>query len=403
MHVLFVHRALPAQFGRLACELVRRYGWRCSFAFEHLSRCPSPSRAMLASLDLLPLPRSTDPERQAPWPQAFGETIDRARVLAETVRARRDLRPDLVVGHGGLLPTLLLRDVLDCPMVDYCEYYFAPAHRDLSYRVDLPAVEPAPFYPRCINAATLLNLVSSDAAYAPTRWQRDSFPRRFADKIEVHCDGIDTELYSPGRGDPSLPAEGRVVTFVARGLESMRGFDLFVRLARRIAQARADVQFVVVGDDQTYYGWDGLRTGGVSFKEWALRRGECDLSRFRFLGQVEPEVLAGVLRRSDLHVYLGVPFVVSWSLFNALSCGCTVLAGDTAPVREVIEPGVSGLMEPLFDEERLAETALRVLADPAEFRPLGEAGRERMEKQYSLETALPALKDFFERAAAAGR
>jgi glycosyltransferase involved in cell wall biosynthesis len=403
MHVLFVHRALPAQFGRLAFELVRRHGWRCTFAFEHLSRCPSPSPAMLKSLDLLPLPRTADPDRPAPWPQTLGETLDRARVLAETVRARRGLRPDLVVGHGGLLPTLLLRDVLDCPLVDYCEYCFAPAHRDLTYRVDLPAVEPAPFYPRCINAATLLNLAASDAAYAPLHWQRDSFPPRFAGKIEVHCDGIDTDLYRPGPGDPALPAGGRVVTFVARGLESLRGFDLFVRLAQRIARVRSDVHFVVAGDEKTYYGWDGLHTGGMPFKEWVMGRADCDPSRFRFLGHVEPEVLAGVLRRSDLHVYLGVPFVVSWSLFNALACGCTVLAGDAAPVREIIEPGVHGLVRSLFDEEGLAETALRVLADPAEYRPLGEAGRRRLEEAYSLEVAVPGLKDFFERAAAAGR
>jgi glycosyltransferase involved in cell wall biosynthesis len=402
MHVLFVHRALPAQFGRLAFELVRRHGWRCTYAFEHLSHCPSPSQAMLDSLELLPLPRSADPDRQAPWPQAFGQTLERARVLAEVIRGRRGLRPDLVVGHGGLLPTLLLREVLDCPLVDYCEYCFAPAHRDLSYRVDLPAVELAPYYPRCLNAATLLNLAACDKAYAPTRWQRDSFGPRFADRIEVHFDGIDTELYRPGPGDPALPAEGRVVTFVARGLESLRGFDLFVRLARRIARARSDVLFVVAGDEKTYYGWDGLRTGGLPFKEWVLRREECDGSRFRFLGHVEPEALAGVLRRSDLHVYLGAPFVVSWSLCNALACGCVVLAGDVPPVREILEPGVSGLVEPLFDEEGLAQTALRVLADPAEYRPLGAAGRRRMEEEFSLEAALPGLMDFFERAAAAG-
>ena len=50
-------------------------------------------------------------------------------------------------------------------------------------------------------------------------------------------------------------------------------------------------------------------------------------SRFRFLGHVEPEILAAVLRRSDLHVYLSVPFVLSWSVLNALACGCVVLAG----------------------------------------------------------------------------
>jgi glycosyltransferase involved in cell wall biosynthesis len=403
VHVLFVHRALPAQFGRLAFELARCHGWRCTCAFEHLSRCPTPSREMLAALELLPLPRTADPDRQSPWPLAFGDSLDRARVLADAVRGRPDLRPDLVVSHGGLLPTLLLRDVLDCPFVDYCEYYFAPAHRDLTYRVDLPPAEPAPFYPRCINAATLVNLVAVDAAYAPTRWQRDAFPPRFAGKIEVHFDGIDTELYRPGPGDASLPAEGKVVTYVARGLESMRGFDLFVRLAGRIARARSDVHFVVAGDERAYYGWDLLHTGGVPFKQWAPAQAEVDLSRFHFLGHVQPDVLAGVLRRSDLHVYLSVPFVLSWSLFNALACGCVVLAGDVPPVREVIEPGVTGLVEPLFDIERLAEAALRVLDHPAEHRLLGEAGRRLMEERYSLDIAIPDLKEFFERAAVAGR
>jgi hypothetical protein len=198
MHVLFVHRAFPAQFGRLALELSRRYGWKCSCIVEHLSRCPEPSPEMLRHLDLHYLPRRlTAPS--APWPQRYGQVMERAQALFEVVAALPDLRPDLVVGHGGLLPTLLLRDLLTCPFVDYCEYYFAPAHRDLSYRLDLPAVEPASFYPRCINAATLLNLCACDAAYAPTHWQRDSFPARFAGKIEVHFDGIDTELYRPSQ------------------------------------------------------------------------------------------------------------------------------------------------------------------------------------------------------------
>src|SRR5262249_48551384 len=110
-----------------------------------------------------------------------------------------------------------------------------------------------------------------------------------------------------------------------------------------------------------------------------------------------------VLRRSDLHVYLSVPFVLSWSVLNALACGCVVLAGDVPPVREVIEPGRTGLVEPLFDLERLTETALAVLDRPAEFRRLGEAGRRLMEERYSLEVAVPALADFFERSARGGR
>ena len=406
MHVLFVHRAFPAQFGRLGLELTRRYGWKCSFIVEHLSRCPSPSADMLASLDVQTLPPSPGRphSREVPWPQSHGHALGLAEALFEAVRGRPDLRPDLVVGHGGLLPALLLRDVLRCPFVDYCEYYFAQRRRDLTYRVDLPPVEPAAFSPRCLNATTLLSLADCDAAYAPTHWQRQSFPRRFWPKIAVRFDGVDTELYRPRQlprvlaGHALSPAT-RVVTFVARGLESLRGFDLFARVAQRIMRKRPDMRFVVVGDETTYYGWDRLFTAPASFKQWALGQGNYDLSRFVFLGQIEAEELAGVLALSDLHLYLTVPFVPSWSLFNALSCGCVVLAADVAPVRELIRPGQSGLVEPLFDVERLAEAALRVLADPAAFGPLGQAGRRLVQEQYSLDVAIPALKEFFERTA----
>src|SRR5215469_8097327 len=166
MHVLFIHRAFPAQFGQLALELTRHSGWKCSALVEHLSRCPEPSPEMLQSVDLHQLPRPADADRSPPWPQTYGQALQRAHAAAEAVRAKPGLRPDLVVGHGGLVPTLFLREVLSCPVIDYCEYWFAPAHRDLTYRVDLPPVEPAPFFPRCINAATLVSLVACDAGYA---------------------------------------------------------------------------------------------------------------------------------------------------------------------------------------------------------------------------------------------
>jgi glycosyltransferase involved in cell wall biosynthesis len=299
-------------------------------------------------------------------------------------------------------PGLFLPELLDCPMVNYCEYYFTPSRRDLTYRIDLPPAEPAPFYPRCINAATLINLVAYDAGYAPTEWQRQSFPERFRHKIEVHFDGIDTDLYRPRRvprvvAGHSLSPDTRVVTFVARGLESMRGFDLFMRFAQRIGRARSDVLFVVVGREESYYSWDLLHTGQPSFKQWVLSQGDYDLSRFVFLHHLEPEQLSELLCLSDLHLYLTVPFVLSWSLMDALACGCVVLASDVPPVREVIEPDRTGLIRPLFDTEELVEAALRVLDDPAGFAPLGRAARALMEEKYSLDVAVPELKDYFER------
>jgi len=405
MNILFIHDAFPAQFGRLGLELTRRNGWRCSFLVQSLSSCPTPSPEMLETLELHKVPLA--PEHKSsegiPWPQIYGQYLEHCQVVHDAIVAKPNLRPDLVVAHGGRgAPTLLLRDVVDCPIINYCEYYFANSHRDISYRIDLPPAEPARFFPRCINAPTLATLVDCDAGYSATEWQRESFPRRFQKKIEVHFDGIETDLYSPGParrqvGETVIPAGTRIITFVSRGLESIRGFDLFVKVAHRISLARSDVVFVVAGGEEIHYGWDKLHTGSPSFKQWVLSQDRYDLSRFIFLGRILPEQLADILRISDLHIYLTAPFVLSWSLLDAMATGCVVLASDVPPVREVIEPGHNGLVEPLFDVERLSETALRVLADPAAFTPLGRAARQTIEEKYSLEVCISPLADFFER------
>jgi glycosyltransferase involved in cell wall biosynthesis len=410
MHVLFIHDAFPAQFGQLALELTKRYGWKCSFLVEDLSRCPTPTPEMLQELDIQRIPLAEDyrKDRDIPWAQVYGRYLESCRAVFEGVRGRPDLRPDLVIGHGGRgAPTLFLPELLDCPIINYCEYYFAPCRRDISYRVDLPVVDPSQFYPRCINAMTLVSLVDCFAGYSATDWQRRTFPPRFRPKIEVHFDGIDTELYRSRPvprvvAEKSIAADTRVVTYVARGLESMRGFDQFMKLAQRIAHERGDVLFIVVGSEEVYYGWDKLHVGQPSFKQWVLSQHDFDLSRFVFLNHVEPAVLADILCLSDLHIYLTVPFVLSWSFFDALACGRVVLASDVEPVREVIEPDKNGLIGPFFDLEVLAEKALRVLKDPREFQPLGQAARTLMEETYSLDVAVPALKEFFERMASRG-
>jgi glycosyltransferase involved in cell wall biosynthesis len=246
--------------------------------------------------------------------------------------------------------------------------------------------------------------VDCDGGYSATHWQKRSFPRRFHSKIDVYFDGIDTSFYRPGAaprrvGQTSIPSGTRVVTFVSRGLESIRGFDLFMKVANRIAAERSDVIFVVVGGEEIHYGWDKLHTGAPSFKQWVLNQQSTDLARFVFPGRILPEQLADILRISDLHIYLTAPFVLSWSLLNAMASGCVVLASEVPPVLELIEPGTNGLVEPLFDLERLTATALQVLDDPAAFAPLGRAAQRTIEDTYSLEACIPPLTGFLERAA----
>src|SRR6266478_3269040 len=142
----------------------------------------------------------------------------------------------------------------------------------------------------------------------------------------------------------------------------MRGFDIFMQVARHIYEAYPDVLFVVVGADRTYYGGDERYIQHGTFKEHVLADADYDLGRFCFTGQVSARRLVEILSLSDLHIYLSVPFVLSWSLFNALACECVVLASNVPPVTEVIRHGENGLLADFYDIDGLARQSLEYCA-----------------------------------------
>ncbi|HSB81614.1 MAG TPA: glycosyltransferase, partial [Candidatus Methylomirabilis sp.] len=336
--------------------------------------------------------------------RTFENAVWNAHGVYEACKATPGLRPDLVVGHSGFGTTVFLRELYNCPIVNYFEYYYRPHDSDMDFRPDYPPTELDFLRARARNAMILLDLETCAAGYAPTRWQWSLLPDAWQPKVAVIHDGIDTEVWrrqsAPRRiGEEVISEQTRVVTYVARGLEAIRGFDIFVRVANRIAAVMPDVVFVVVGSDRTCYGNDLRHIKAASFREHVLQVEKPDLRRFRFLGTVPVPQLAEILSLSDLHMYLSVPFVLSWSLLNALACECTVLASDTAPVREVIQHEKNGLLGDFFDVEQLAALALDVLRDPLAFRALGAEGRALIEDRYSLDQTLPRLWDLFTRTA----
>jgi glycosyltransferase involved in cell wall biosynthesis len=181
-------------------------------------------------------------------------------------------------------------------------------------------------------------------------------------------------------------------------MESLRGFDLFMRMAKRLCEWRDDVMFLVVGEDRIAYGGDRRFTQGKTFKQWVLAQDDYDLSRILFLGRLAAPDLARLLCLTDLHIYLTAPFVLSWSLMNALACGATVLASNTAPVCEVIQHQENGLLADFFDLDQLVEQAQRVLDDPPAFAHLGEAGQKLIQEHYSLDVCLPQMLELYQAA-----
>ena len=399
MHVLFVHQNFPAQFGPLAFRLAATPGWSCTFVSQKAEGTVRGVNCLKYEI------KGGATEKTHYCGRTFENAVWHAHAVSEALAARPDIRPDVVVGHSGFGSTLFLPELYPgVPVVNLFEYFYRVAGSDLDFRPDFPSRPLDRLRARARNAMILLDLDTCALGYCPTDWQRGLFPPEYRAKLRTAFDGVDTALWKPDPAAPrrvggrDLTAGTKLVTYVARGMESMRGFDLFMRAAQTLADRRPDVVFAVVGQDRVCYGGDDKFTGGKTFKEWVLSRGDYDLSRFVFTGLIPETELARLFAITDLHVYLTVPFVLSWSLFNALACGATVLASDTAPVRELITHGVTGLLTPFFDTDALADAADHVLSDPAAYRHLGETGRALVRARYSLDVCLPQFVRLLEEA-----
>jgi len=272
----------------------------------------------------------------------FENAVGHARGVYEALKGRRDVRPDLVVAHSGFGSSLYLPYLYDAPIVNFFEYFYRPVGQDLGYRPETPVTETHLLRSRCRNGMILLDLDNCDRGWCPNEYQKSLFPREYQEKITVMPEGIDTDLWRRRpdvklnlAGGAPLPTGTRVVTYVSRGFELMRGFDVFVKVAKRICERLDDVIFVVVGTDRAWYGNDEELVPEQTFGQHVLDHAGLDMSRFCFTGRLPERTLADVLSVSDLHIYLTVPFVPSWSLLNAMSSSCVVLASDQG-----VRPGV---------------------------------------------------------------
>jgi glycosyltransferase involved in cell wall biosynthesis len=412
MHVMYVHQNFPAQFGHIAAHLARTLKWRCTF----VSQAPAGNSDGIERIQYTLAGGATRSNHFCS--RTFENTVWHCDGVYRALRNRPEIRPDLIVGHSGFGSTLFLRELYpDVPVINFFEYYYIPhdPDSDMDFRRDLGWEIPEIKYlrSRCRNAMILLDLQNCQVGYTPTNFQRSKFPKEYQPKLRTIFDGVDRKVYhghdealrpplahrQPRRlAGVDIPPNTRVVTYVSRGFESMRGFDIFMRAAKLIYQQFPDVVFLVIGTDRIAYGGDESYTGGKSFKDWVLAQDNYDLEKIRFVGRVNPLDLARILASTDLHIYLTVPFVLSWSMMDAMSCGAVVLGSATSPVKEMIRDGENGLLADFFKPEQFAEKAVQVLRNPDEFRPLGRAAEKMIIEQYSLEAVLPKMLALYQEA-----
>lgn len=370
--ILFIHNNFPGQYKLVAARLARRDDLRV-FAIG------SSTASDMDGVRLQRYRLSSDGVQSThSFAQRFDLECRRAEqiIYAANVLKLEGMAPKVILVHPGWGESLPLRQLFPgAKICVYCEFYYNSQGADVGfdpefkgYGVDgLTRIQLR-------NAATLLALADADLAVSPTAWQQSMFPREFRSKIKVIHDGIDVDKLAPGSARFSHPALPRplktgdeVLTFVSRGLEPYRGFHIFMRALPRILAARPQAQVCIVGSDQVSYG--SPPATGESWKAVMLNElaGKLDLKRVHFLDRVPYDQLTALLRVSRVHVYLTYPFVLSWSLLEAMALGCLIVASDVAPVQEVITDRQNGFLVPFFDADALANKTAELLSKPGQF------------------------------------
>lgn len=386
MQVLFIHQNFPGQFRHIAAHLAKQP----DVQVLAIGRDQAPG---LPGVRLLRYkPHRTASANTHPYARTFEEGVLHGQ---QVLRLLLDLkvkgyRPDVIVAHPGWGETLYAKQAFpESKLIHFCEYYYRTDGADAGFDPEFPLTlnDAASIHSR--NALHLLNLENCDAAITPTRWQHSLHPAAYHDKIKVIHEGIDTANLGPNPdavlrlpNGHQLKAGDPVVTYVARNLEPYRGFHQFMRALPRLLAAHPTCQVVVVGGDDVSYG--SKPKDAPDWRTKLLRENPVDSSRVHFLGKVDYATYRTALQVSAAHIYLTYPFVLSWSLLEALACGCQVIASDTAPVREVIRGGENGLLVDFFDGEALVGCALEILANQKNNFRQREIASQSVQMHYSV-------------------
>ena len=406
LHLLCIEPHFPGRLGAVADWLVRRRGYRCQF-YCHGAEAKEHWPASVGKgleLEIFNV-GGVAREQAVPWTRQLERGLCYAYGCWEVLEARRPRPVDLVLGRSAGLGSTLFASVYlpGVPVVNLFDYFVHPRGHDLAEEAG--AETPVAYYHwrRASNAMDLLDLENGVLAWTPTCWQRDLFPVEYHDDFLVLYDGVNTHQFAKRPGSARMvagrviPPETRVVSFVARSLDRLRGFDRFIELANRLLKARTDLLCIVVGDNIVQRGLD-IQFYRQDYSAHVLARSPLvDPSRAWFLGVVTQSIVAEVLAASDLHVYPSRSYVVSRSLLEAMASGCTILAWDTGPVREFLVHGQTGLLIRADDSDAAERQALAVLADPAAYHPFGAAATALVRERYAQDTTLPALASQFDR------
>lgn len=397
MKILFVHQNFPGQFVHLAPLLAAR-----GHEVVALRVAKSPNRERWRGIDVYGYqPRVSSTAGIHPWVADIETKTIRGEACWRKARQLEEegFTPDVIYAHPGWGESLFLKQLWPAAkLILYGEFFYASEGADMGFDPEFAPPKDESDAERCRlqmkNLNHLAHLGQADLIVSPTHWQASRFPSPWGERIAVVHDGIDTNLLRPDPTVKAQLADGRelrkgdeVITFVARNLEPYRGFHVFMRALPALLRARPQAHVVIVGEDGVSYG-----KAPKSHRHWrefmlaemGAQINAEDARRVHFVGRLQREAFTRVLQLSTVHIYLTYPFVLSWSLLEAMSIGCAIVGSDTAPVREVIDDGQHGLLVDFFDTAALVSAIERLLADAQLRERLGAQARQRVCERFDL-------------------
>lgn len=386
MRVLLVHQNFPGQFRRIAQIWSQQPGWEV-IGLGH-NKAPGLPGVRWIPYDMARPPMA----EQHAYLRQMEDAVLRGQATARVMLKLRKQgwKPDAILAHPGWGETLYAKDIFpDAKLIHFCEWYYGTPGSDMDFDPEFPTHFDALAKLRTWNALHSLNLAHCDIGVSPTAWQRSRHPVACQDKIHVIHEGIDTGVLRPdATAHLTLPnghtvrAGDPVVTYVARNLEPYRGFHSFMRALEQVQKVHKHCQTIVVGGDGVSYG--AAPKGSPNWREKMLQEVTLDAGRTHFLGKVPYDVYRKVLQVSAAHVYLTYPFVLSWSMLEAMATACLVIGSDTAPVKEVIQHGRNGLLVDFFDRKAIADAIVLALEHPTDMSPIRACAAHFADDRYGL-------------------
>lgn len=395
MNILFIHQNFPGQFKFLAPALVRQGHTVTGMTMQ------KTEANEWQGVRLVPYTasRGTTPQVH-PWVSDFETKTIRGEACFKAAQQMKaaGYRPDVIIAHHGWGESLFIKEVWpQAKLAIYCEFFYHPHGADVGFDPEFPPKDEADACRlRLKNLNNLLHFEVADAGISPTHWQASTFPESFRSKITVVHDGIDTQAVAPNpavsitlSGQTTLTRQDEVITFVNRNLEPYRGYHTFMRALPQILKNRPQARVLLVGGDDVSYGARpeaGKKWKDIFAAEVRPQISDADWGRVHFLGHVPYQHFIPLLQLSTVHVYLTYPFVLSWSLLEAMSAGCAIVASDTQPLREAITHDQTGRLVSFFDPSGLAHEVCALLDEPQTRQRLGANARAFAQTHYDLQT-----------------